>query len=95
MPIIGRYITYTDIWASDKRIKIAGIDKLTIKQEEPQFGLRIQGVANYSFSRDVINMGPGLQFDFGRFSAIGTYYYDLGDKVWRPSIGIRLDAIRF
>ncbi|WP_114937586.1 hypothetical protein [Mucilaginibacter endophyticus] len=93
--ILGAKRSYIDIYSSDPRTTINGVKRLVVKQNEPTFGLRVQAVSNYSLSRKTLNIGPGLQFDFKRFSVIGTYYYDTDANSWRPSIGARYDLVRF
>ncbi len=92
---IGAKKSYLDISSSDPRFTIQGVKHYVAEQPEPSFGLRVQAVSNYSFSRNVLDVGPGLQFDFKRFSLVGTYYYDFDSNNWRPNIGARYDLIRF
>jgi chemotaxis signal transduction protein len=92
---LGSKKSYIDIYSNDPRTSINGVKRLVVKQEQPTFGLRVQAVSNYSFSRKVLNVGPGIQFDIKRFSLIGTYYYDTDLNQWRPSVGLRYDIIRF
>ncbi|GAA4341584.1 hypothetical protein GCM10023149_53970 [Mucilaginibacter gynuensis] len=93
--LLGAKKSYVDIFSSDPRTTVNGVKRLVVEQKEPTFGLRVQAVSNYSFSRKLLNVGPGLQFDFKRFSLVGTYYYDVDANQWRPSIGARYDLIRF
>lgn len=87
--------SYIDIYSNDPRTTINGVKRLVVQQNEPAFGLRVQAVSNYSFSRKLLNVGPGVQFDFKRFSLVGTYYYDFDANSWRPTIGARYDLVRF
>lgn len=93
--ILGAKKSYVDIYSYDPRTTVNGVKRLVVQQNEPTFGLRVQAVGNYSFSRKLLNVGPGIQFDVKRFSLIGNYYYDFDASTWRPSIGARYDLIRF
>ncbi|GAA4327412.1 hypothetical protein GCM10023149_30770 [Mucilaginibacter gynuensis] len=91
---IGARKSFLDISSSDPRFTIRGVKHYVAEQPEPSFGLRLQAVSNYSFSRKLLNVGPGLQFDFKRFSLVGSYFYDFDSNQWRPTIGARYDLIR-
>lgn len=92
---MGAKKSYIDIFSNDPRTTINGVKRLVVQQEEPSFGLRIQAVGVYGFDAKKINVGPGVQFDFKRFSLTGTYYYDTDFSRWRPTVGARYDIIRF
>lgn len=92
---LGAKKSYIDIYSNDKRTTVNGVKRLVVEQKHPTFGLRIQAVGNYSFSRKLLNFGPGIQFDFNRFSIVGSYYYDLDATRWRSNIGARYDIVRF
>jgi hypothetical protein len=93
--ILGAKKSYIDIFSNDPNATVNGVKRMVVEQKEPTFGLRVQAVGNYSFSRKLLNIGPGLQFDFKRFSLVGTYYYDFDANQFRPSVGARYDLIRF
>lgn len=93
--LLGAKKSYIDIYSNDPRTTINGVKRLKVEQKEPAFGLRIQAVSNYNFSRGLINAGPGVQFDYKRLSLVGSYYYDFDANLFRPALGARYDLIRF
>lgn len=93
--LLGAKRSYVDIFSNDPNTTVNGVKRLVVEQKEPTFGLRVQAVGNYSFSRKLLNVGPGIQFDVKRFSIVGTYYYDFDANQFRPSVGARYDLIRF
>jgi len=93
--LLGARQSYIDIYPNDPNATINGVKRLVVKQKEPALGLRIQAVSNYDFSRRLMNIGPGVQFDINRFSLAGNYYYDFDAKQFRPSVGARYDLVRF
>lgn len=92
---LGAKKSYIDIYSNDPRTTVNGVKRLVVEQRSPVFGLRVQGVSSYSFSRKLLNVGPGVQFDIGKFSLVGTYYYDFDASKFRPSVGARYDFVRF
>jgi hypothetical protein len=93
--LLGAKKSYIDIYPNDLNATVNGVKRMVVEQKEPTFGLRVQAVGSYSFSRKLLNVGPGIQFDVKRFSLVGTYYYDFDAKQFRPSVGARYDLIRF
>ena len=93
--LFGSRVSYIDIFSSDPNTTINSAKRLVVRQNEPVFGLRVQAVSNYSFSRGMLNIGPGIQFDINRFSLVGSYYYDISAQHFRPTLGARWDLIRF
>lgn len=91
---LGAKKNYIDIFSNDPRTTVNGIKRLVVEQKEPSFGLRVQAIANYNFSKQVVNVGPGLQFDFKRLSLLGTYYYDFDGQAFRPTFAARYDLIK-
>lgn len=92
---LGRNRSYIDISSSDPRTTIRGLKQLTIEQETPQFGLRIQGSANYNPQTNTFGIGPAVRVDLGRFSIQGNYIYYPESGRWRPGIIGNYDLIRF
>jgi hypothetical protein len=92
---IGSKQHFTDISSNDPRTTIGGLKTLTIKQNLPQIGLRIQAVTNYSFSTHSFSPGLGFRFDADRFSLNGIYYYSTDVSEWRPVLSLRYDIIQF
>jgi len=92
---IGTKNSYIDIYSNDPRATIKGVKRLTVKQDQPYLGLRVQGVATYDFQRDVVLPGAGMQFDAGRLSVQGSYAYDFNRDYWVPSVSGRYDLVRF
>lgn len=92
---LGTKHSYTDIWSADKRVTIGGFDRLTIKQDEPQYGLRVQANAVWNPETGSLGYGPGLRIDINRFSIQGKYSYYPSLDEWRPMISGNFDLIRF
>lgn len=93
---IGSNVSYTNIYSTDPRVTINGYKDLTVPQRQPNFGIRAQGVATYSFTNNQVLVGPGLQVDFKKFSLMGTWYYnqDLNRFNRLPTLTARFDFIR-
>lgn len=95
---LGKKNNYLDISSNDKRTTIRGVKQLTVQVEDPTFGLRLQGSANYSPESNNLGVGPAIRLDLGRFSIQGNYLYypslQPGNK-WRPGIIGNYDIIRF
>jgi hypothetical protein len=92
---LGSRKTYIDIMSNDPRTKINGFKSLSIEQESPIFGLRIQAGTNYNPQTGSIGVGPAARFDVGRFSVQGNYTFYPESERWRPSINATYDLIRF
>lgn len=94
-PIIGAKKSYIDIWSEDKRTTINSVKRLTIEQKAPEFGLRLQLRSIYSLTSHKLYAGPGVSFDFNRYSLLGYSYYNFSNNTWQYSVGINYDLIRF
>jgi|GEM_PF-2442466 len=92
---LGAKKSYVDIWSSDPRVKIRGVDRLQIKQVMPEFGLRVQGNAQLNPETGAFGYGPALRIDANRFSFQGTYTYYPQSGRWRPTISGNFDFWRF
>jgi len=92
---LGSKESFIDISSNDPRTTIRGVRQLTIKQETPQFGLRVQASANYNPQTGSIGLGPAVRIDLGRFSIQGNYTYYPESTRWRPGITGNYDLIRF
>ena len=92
---LGAKKSYIDIYSNDPRTTVNSVKKLTVEQDAPSFGLRVQAASSYNFRTGMITAGPGLQFDFKRFSIQGSYQYSWEDEHWRPAIQTRYDLVRF
>jgi hypothetical protein len=93
--LLGAKKSILAVSSDNPMFKINGADYVEFEQKEPAIGVRLQAVSNYSFSRQSLNIGPGIQFDINRISLVGQYYYDFNSNTWRPSIGARYDLVRF
>lgn len=92
---LGAKKSYIDISSKDPRTTIMGVKQLTVQQQTPQFGLRIQGSANYNVSTGNGGFGPAVRVDLGRFSLQGNYMrYPMLGK-WYTAITGNYDIIRF
>ena len=92
---LGAKKSYTDVWSSDPRVTIRGYDKLTIRQNEPQYGLRVQGNIHWNPETGSVGYGPGLRININRFSVQGNYTYFPSSEQWRPMVIGNFDFIRF
>ncbi len=92
---IGAKQSFTDISSSDPRTTIMGVNKFTIRQQIPSYGLRLQGLASYNFNSNSFIAGPALRYDFDKWSLLGAYYYNFSLKDWQPVVNLRYDFIRF
>ncbi|WP_443945617.1 hypothetical protein ACJVDH_00465 [Pedobacter sp. AW1-32] len=92
---LGAKKSYIDIYSNDKRTTVNGAQQLTVQQDQPDFGLRIQAAANYNPQTGAMGFGPAARIDLGRFSIQGNYtWYPQSDR-WRPSVNANFDLIRF
>lgn len=92
---LGAKKSYVDVWSSDPRVKIRGVDRLQIKQVVPEFGLRVQGNAQWNPQTGAFGYGPALRIDMDRFSFQGTYTYFPELKHWTPVVSGNFDFWRF
>jgi hypothetical protein len=92
---IGSKQHFTDISSSDPRTTIAGLKTLTVKQNLPTVGFKLQAVLNYSLLNTSLSPGLGFRFDANRVSLNGTYYYNTDLNQWRPVLALRYDIIQF
>lgn len=92
---LGAKKSYIDIYSNDPRTTVNGVKQLTIKQEQPTFGLRIQAAGNFNPQTGSIGVGPGARIDLGRISIQGNYTWYPESGRWRPSINANYDLIRF
>lgn len=92
---LGQKKSYIDISSNDPRTTIRGVKQLTVQQEAPQFGLRLQGSANYNLYTNNLGFGPAARLDLGRFSIQGNYMYYPKVKLWYPAVIGNYDIIRF
>ncbi|WP_207426008.1 hypothetical protein [Pedobacter sp. SYSU D00535] len=92
---LGSKNSYIDIYSNDPRTIVNGVKKLTVQQEQPLLGLRVQGVTSYDFTSGTLRPGAEIQFDAGRASFTGAYLYDPITDKWRPTVTGRYDLIRF
>ena len=69
---LGAKKSYIEIFSNDPYTTVNSVKHLVLQQKEPVFGLRVQAVGNYSFSRQLLNIGPGIQLDINHFSLIVT-----------------------
>jgi hypothetical protein len=91
---IGAKRSFTDIYSNDPRTTIMGFKTFRVQQKAQVLGFRVQAITAYSFRRGLLQMGLGSQFDVGRLSIIGSYYYSPQEDNFSPSIGARYDIFR-
>lgn len=92
---LGAKETYIDVSSNDPRTTVMGMKKYTVKQKQPEWGLRIQAIQNYSFISNSANTGIRATFDLRHMSFTGGYYYNWNLNQWRPSVSVGYDLIRF
>ncbi|MXV16818.1 hypothetical protein [Hufsiella ginkgonis] len=92
---LGAKKSFIDIYSNDPRTTVNGVKRLSVVQNEPRFGLRVQGVTGYNLTTGATSAGPGIQFDFKRFSFQGSYQYNFQEQEWRPGLQTRVDLVRF
>jgi hypothetical protein len=93
--LLGAKKSYIDIYSNDARTTINGIKRLVVEQKENPFGVRVQAMASYDFSRKLISIGPGLQIDFKRLSLTGSFYYDTDGQLFKPKFTAHYDFVKF
>lgn len=92
---LGQKKSFIDISSNDPRTTIRGVKQLTVEQEAPSFGLRLQLGANYNPATSNLGLGPAARVDLGRLSVQANYLYYNRLGRWYPGISANLDLIRF
>lgn len=92
---LGTKKGYIDISTDDVRNTINGVKQLTVVQETPRFGVRLQGSVNYIPTTGKYGFGPAMRVDIGRFSVQGNYNWLPDQQKWMSSINANYDLIRF
>lgn len=92
---LGTKKGYIDISTNDNRNTINGVQQLTVEQQSPRFGLRIQGSVVYSPLDGNYGFGPSMRLDMGRFSVQGNYNWLPQQQKWMPSVNANYDLLRF
>ena len=84
---------YIDIWSSDPRVTIKGMDRISIMQKTPPVSIGIGALSTYS--NDAIGYGGGLRVGVNRLSVTGGYLYYPSDEKWKPTFSAWYDLIKF
>lgn len=84
-----------DIYSTDPRVKIKGVEKLTIKPKVNNFGLRMQARGIYIPEADYVGFGSGLRLNYKNTAASAQYLYSPSTASWSPSFGISYDILSF
>ncbi|PRY51533.1 hypothetical protein B0I27_107119 [Arcticibacter pallidicorallinus] len=95
---LGANHSYIDIYSNDPRVTIQGARTLTVKQKQPELGLRLQGQFNLDPETLSYGVGPGIRVDLGRLSVQAGYLHYPRSKAspnWKYSVGANYDFIRF
>lgn len=95
---LGSNNSYIDIYSNDPRVTIQGARTLTVKQKQPEFGLRLQGQFSLDPKTLSYGVGPGIRVDLGRLSVQAGYLHYPRSKAspnWKYSVGANYDFIRF
>lgn len=88
--------SYTDFFLTDTNAYIApGMKRITIKQDEPNFGARIQASSLVNPETWSVGAGPAVRIDIGRFSIQGQYLHYPQTGNWRWGINTNYDLVRF
>ncbi|MFD2961388.1 MULTISPECIES: hypothetical protein [Olivibacter] len=88
--------SYTDFFLADTNAYIApGMKRITIKQEDPNFGVRIQASSFVNPETWSVGVGPALRVDIGRVSIQGQYLQYPRSGNWRWGINTNYDLVRF
>ena len=93
---IGRRKYFTDISSSDPRLKIRGVDKLTVARNTPALGFRLQALGTYNVETRSYSAGLGVRFDIGdRFNTGVNYTYSFLRNLWVPAVYAKYDLLQF
>lgn len=84
--ILGANNNYLDIYSNDPRFTIKGARSLTVKQNQPVFGFKLEAKAGYNKLVGP-SAGPGLSLRLGNFTLSGDYQYYNEFKQWGAGIG--------
>jgi hypothetical protein len=91
----GKNNSYVDIYSNDPRVTIKGVKTLTIKEKQSPFDLKLQANTSYNLETGLLEFGPAVRLDLGRFSVQGRYSKYPNDSKWKPSINASYDILRF
>lgn len=93
--LLGEKIQYTDIFSDNPNILIGDLQRVTIKHDPSTFGLRFKASSSYGFKSGNINLGPGLELDFGRINVSGYYFRNLNQNQWTPVVRLDYNILNF
>lgn len=80
-----------DLYSEDPRVTINGVERFQLEVPDPNFGLRGQIKTQYNFRSKSITPAATLEANFKSYSLEANMFYNIKDKVWTPTIGIKKD----
>lgn len=80
-----------DLYSEDPRVTINGVERFQLEVPDPNFGLRGQIKTQYNFRSKSITPAATLEANFKSYSLEANMFYNISDKVWTPTIGIKKD----
>lgn len=83
-----------DLYSPDKRVTINGVERFQVEVPDPNFGLRGQVKTQYNFRTKSITPAATLEANYKSYSVEANMFYNLKDKTFTPTVGIKKDLFR-
>jgi hypothetical protein len=83
-----------DLYSPDKRVSINGVERFSVEVPDPNFGMRGQVKAQYNFKTKSISPAMTIEANYKSYTAEANMFYNLKDKTFTPTIGIKKDLFR-
>lgn len=80
-----------DLYSEDPRVTINGVERFQLEVPDPNFGLRGQVKTQYNFRTKSITPAATLEANFRSYSVEANMFYNIKDKTWTPTLGIKKD----
>ena len=74
---LGEKKSYIDISSTDNRVTFKGIQRMTVEQKIPNFGMQLQAMSTTNIANGKTFIGPAARMQLGRFSLGVGHLYNL------------------
>lgn len=95
VPVIGKKVSYIDIWTTDTNATFNGIDRISVRLPEKKFGVSLKTTALAVNNFKDVKAGPGVEFKMGKVHVGGFYLYGSRDQKWKPAVRFDVDLYKF
>jgi len=83
-----------DLYSPDNRVTINGVERYSLKIPDPNFGLRGQVKAQYNFQSKSVTPAVTLEANFKSYSIESNLFYNINNKKFTPTLGIKKDLFK-